>query len=160
VSGRALPPSAAAPARPRLVLLLLVVMAALTCPAAAACGGDAAAFEGEWQRLAGGEPDPSRTLTIRADGDRPTVAFADLSTGERAMAAGEVSGGTLTCLVGSAPVFADAAAASPLPTTEGGLARLELTLTGAGEQLEIDVVHEDGSLDLLWVYVRPQAHTP
>ena len=147
---------AAGTRRTRAGFLLLLALVAVT--AAAACGGssstDVGPFLGVWQRVDGGAPDPDFTLTVASGDDGAAVTFANLANGQRQTVVATLEDGFLAC---SLPT-GDDPAPSPAP---GVPAESDLRLTlDENDQLVVDLVLADGTLEPIWIYDRAAASVP
>lgn len=133
--------------------------------AATGCGGASGAgaglFAGSWQRVKAGAPDPDATLRIAVDGDRVSLAFADLVAGTSQTTAGTVEDGCIICTILTRDTVADVAPGSDAAAQlEGGTdADVQLSLDENG-RLVVDLVLEDGTLEPIWVYQRAGEASP
>jgi hypothetical protein len=129
------------------LLFALFVAAAVV---ASGCGGSAAAevgaYSGAWQRVVGGEPEPSFTLLVEQTGEGAELIFADAS-GVRAQGVATLEDGCLVLQVPADNGIVD------------GASVLKLSL-GDGGQLVVDRVLGDGTTEPVWVYDRAASVAP
>jgi type IV pilus biogenesis protein CpaD/CtpE len=132
------------------IAALLFVIAVVATATVAGCGGSSdsqlAAYVGAWQRVVGGEPDPSLTLLVARTDDGASLTFTDQS--------GSRSEGVAT--------LKDASLVMDMPAANGiidGATRLQLSLD-AGGQLVVDQVLDDGTTEPVWVYDRTSTAAP
>ena len=128
-------------------LALTALLALALLAAAEACGGSSSAdlgpYLGEWQRVDGGEPDPSQTLVIQPENDAISAEF-------------EGPDGSFGAPVDVGPDYL----ACRLPEDErlaalfDGATGLQLSLDQDG-QLVVDKVLDDGTTEPVWIYARP-----
>jgi hypothetical protein len=133
----------ARPGRPAAVAVLLALV--LFAAAVAACGDSAASgvalYLGDWQRVDGGEANPSVTLLVERDGDDASLTFRDSTRPFQAQTTAALRDGLLVM---------------EMPTENGiidGATSLQLSLD-AGGQLVVDQVLTDGTTEPVWVYAR------
>ena len=131
------------------IAILLFVFAVVATATVAGCGSSdsqLAAYLGAWQRVVGGEPDPSLTLLVARTDDGASLTFTDQS--------GSRSEGVAT--------LEDASLVMDMPAANGiidGATRLQLSLD-AGGQLVVDQVLDDGTTEPVWVYDRTSTAAP
>jgi hypothetical protein len=135
------------------ILALVVVIAAVI-----GCGGSGSSgigpYLGVWQRVDGGAPDPSFTLTVTTQGDGAALTFANQSNGQSRTVPATVEDGHLACTL---PNGDDSATtpASGVPAESD----LQLSVDENG-QLVVDLVLADGTTEPIWVYERAAPVTP
>jgi hypothetical protein len=139
----------------RLLALLAPVL--LVAAAVAGCGGssqtDIGPYQGTWQRVEAGAPDPGFTLTIARHDESAVVTFANRTNGMSESVPATAEDGYLACTLPSGETGLPAQAGAPVESD------LQLSLDENG-QLVVDLVLGDGTLEPVWIYDRGAASSP
>jgi hypothetical protein len=140
-----------------VVLAAALTLLLLASAGAAGCGGspsaDVGPYLGTWQRVEAGAPSPDFTLTIAAEGDGASIAFANGANGMSETVAGTAGDGYLACTLPTGDELVSGTA--PASPSAGVPAQVDLRLSLGGDgQLVVDLVLADGTLEPIWVYER------